>query len=274
VKEEPGRCTPNTPLSRDTAVGRGGIAALAGEYIIHRDPPRKGFGMLKSIKFLLARLFESLLYGLIRLYGLTFRLTVENEREWMDVLEGGGRGVVCTWHQQFFSAIRPFKKYEAWRPALMISLSRDGDFIAGVARRSGWFPVRGSSSRQGDKALWEMVERIHLTRMAGHVVDGPRGPAGRVKTGLIRLAQASGAVIVPFTVSADRAWFMKSWDRFMIPKPFARVLLRFQRPVRLEPAETAEEVERQRLRVEAIMRPGLIFAPGVPPAKRTKADPR
>jgi len=213
--------------------------------------------MLKRIKFLLARLSLFLLYRLIRLYALTFRLTVENERAWMDILEGGGRVLICTWHQQFFAAIRHFKNYAAYEPALMISRSRDGDVIAGVARRSGWFPVRGSSSRGGEEALAEMVERLQLTRLAGHVVDGPRGPAGRVKTGLIRLAQAADAVIAPFSVSADRAWTMNSWDRFMIPKPFARVRLRFQPPIRLEPATTGEEMEVQRLMVEQTMLPGL-----------------
>jgi lysophospholipid acyltransferase (LPLAT)-like uncharacterized protein len=214
--------------------------------------------MLKSIKFLLIRLSLFLLYRLIRLYSRTFRLTVENEKAWMDILEDGGRILICTWHQQFFSAIRHFKHYEAYQPALMISQSRDGDFIADIARRSGWFPVRGSSSRGGEEALGLMVERLKLTRLAGHVVDGPRGPSGRVKTGLIRLAQAADAVIVPFTVSADRTWTMNSWDRFMVPRPFARVRLRFDVPVRLKPADTPEEMEEQRRRVETIMLPGLI----------------
>ena len=214
--------------------------------------------MWKSIKFLLARLLVFFLYRLIRAYSLTFRFTVENEQPWMEHLRGGGRVLICTWHQQFFAAIRHFRNYEPYRPALMISKSRDGDFIAAVARRSGWYPVRGSSSREGEKALALMVQRLKLTRLAGHVVDGPRGPAGRVKTGLIRLAQAADAVIVPFSVSADRAWHMKSWDRFMIPKPFARVRLRFDRMISLEPADTAEQMEEQRLRVETRMRPGLI----------------
>lgn len=222
--------------------------------------------MLKRLKFLLARLFESLLYRSIRLYCLTFRLSVENEREWMEILRAGGRVVICTWHQQFFAAIRHFKRYEARRPALMISLSRDGEFIAAIARRSGWFPVRGSSSRGGEEALARMVERLRLTGLAGHVVDGPRGPAGRVKTGLVRLARAADAVIVPFSVSADRAWFMRSWDRFMVPKPFARVCLRFERPVRPGPSDDPEAIETERRRVEEIMRPALLGQAAAPAA--------
>ncbi len=157
--------------------------------------------MWKSIKFLLARLFLFFLYRLIRAYSLTFRFSVENEEAWMDHLRGGGKVLICTWHQQFFAAIRHFRTPRSYQPALMISKSRDGDVIAAVARRSGWYPVRGSSSREGEKALALMAERLRLTRLAGHVVDGPRGPAGRVKPGLIRLARAADAVIVPFSVS-------------------------------------------------------------------------
>jgi lysophospholipid acyltransferase (LPLAT)-like uncharacterized protein len=139
----------------------------------------------------------------------------------------------------------------------MISKSRDGDFIAGIAQRSGWYPVRGSSSKDGDKALGTMIERLKKTGLAGHVVDGPRGPVGKVKTGLIRLAHAADAVIVPFSVSAERAWHFNSWDRFMLPKPFSRVTLRFGDIIRLDPAETPEDVERQRHQVEKIMLPDL-----------------
>lgn len=213
--------------------------------------------MLKRIKFIFVHIFLFLLYRFIRAYSLTFRFTVENEESWMNVLEEGGTVLLCTWHQQFFPAIRPFRKYRNYTPALMISKSRDGDFIAGIAQRSGWFPVRGSSSKDGDKALETMIERLKKIGLAGHVVDGPRGPAGRVKTGLIRLAQAANAVIVPFSVSSEKAWHFNSWDRFMLPKPFSRVTLRFNDIIRLDPAETAEALERQRQQVEKIMLPSL-----------------
>ena len=139
--------------------------------------------MLKSIKFFLVKLLLFFLYRVIRAYSWTFRMEVENEDTWMNHLRNGGTVLLCTWHQQFFSAIRHFKMYEPYRPALMISKSRDGDFIASIAQRSGWVPVRGSSSKEGDKALREVVQRLLETKLAGHVVDGPRGPAGTVKPG-------------------------------------------------------------------------------------------
>jgi len=103
-----------------------------------------------------------------------------------------------------------------------------------------------------------MVERLRLSRLAGHIVDGPKGPAGVVKAGAISLARATGAVIVPMFTSADRAWYFKSWDRFMIPKPFARVTLRFGRMIDLNDSREGEDFEGHRAALEAAMRPGLI----------------
>ena len=213
--------------------------------------------MLKALKFFLARLLLSVLYRLIRAYIWTFRLRIKNEESWMNYLKDGGTVLICTWHQQFFTAIRHFKNYEDYNPALMISKSRDGDFIAGIAERSGWHPVRGSSSRDGSKALSEMIVRLKKTRLAAHIIDGPRGPSGEVKAGLIRLANATDAVIVPFYVSADKAWYFNSWDKFMLPKPFSRVSLHFGDMIQLQSVERPEAFEKQRLYIEKVMLPGL-----------------
>jgi hypothetical protein len=191
------------------------------------------------------------------LYSWTFRFTVENEREWKTHIENGGRVVLCTWHQQFFSAIRHFKTYEPYRPSLMISQSSDGDIIAGIARLSGWHPVRGSSSKEGRKALREIIKCLKASGLAAHIMDGPRGPIGKVKAGAIQLALMSDAVIVPFYVSADRAWFFNSWDRFFIPMPFAKVHLRFDAPIQLFRSKSEADFEYQRKRVEERMVPQL-----------------
>ena len=78
----------------------------------------------------------------------------------------------------------------------------------------------------------EVIERLSQTRLAAHIVDGPRGPAGIVKAGAISIARATEAAVVPFYTAADRAWYFNSWDRFLLPKPFARVTLRFGEMIR------------------------------------------
>jgi lysophospholipid acyltransferase (LPLAT)-like uncharacterized protein len=200
----------------------------------------------------------AVLYRLIRIYSWTFKIKVLNENSWVEYLEGGGKVLICAWHQQFFSAIRYFKKYEKYNPSLMISKSKDGEIIAGVAQKTGWYPVRGSSSRGGGEALHNMIARLNKFRFAAHIVDGPRGPAGKIKPGAIRLANGTGSVIVPCYASADKAWYMGSWDKFLLPKPFAKVTLRFGEMIKFDQPENSDDFEKQRLHLENIMRSNLM----------------
>lgn len=214
--------------------------------------------MLQRYRYWLTNRIPSLLYYVVRAYSWTFRLHVENERPWLDYLQGGGRVLLCGWHQQFFAAISHFKTYASYRPALMISQSKDGDIIASIAEKSGWHTVRGSSSRDGGRALKEMIGQLQLTGLAAHIVDGPKGPAGIIKAGAVSLARAAGAVVVPLYTTADRAWYFNSWDRFMFPKPFAKVNIRFGEMLDLSTGEGNEAFEDHRVRLQQIMQPGLI----------------
>lgn len=214
--------------------------------------------LLKKYRYALIGLIQGVLYSLVRCYSLTFRFHIENESPWLAFYHSGGRVLLCGWHQQFFAAIRHFKTYSIYSPSLMISQSKDGDIIAGIAKRSGWNPVRGSSSRNGGRALREMVEQLKATGLAAHIVDGPTGPAGIIKAGGLSLARSAGAVIVPFYISADRAWYFHSWDRFMLPKPFARVYLRFGNMLDFSSGESHEAFEDHRAELQQIMLPGLI----------------
>lgn len=209
---------------------------------------------LKINKLLTSKFAQWLVYKFIRMYSLTFRLTVENEEEWLDdYLNNDGSIILCVHHQQFFPAIRYFQKYRHYKPGLMISRSRDGDFISAVAHRTGWTTVRGSSSKGGAEALQGMINHLAEHRLAAHVIDGPRGPIGVVKPGAIRLAHATNSTIIPFFVGADRAWYARSWDKFLLPKPFSKVVLRFGEKVKFEPTETSEDFERQRQSLEDMM---------------------
>jgi hypothetical protein len=209
-------------------------------------------------RLLKARISTALLYHFIRAYSRTFRLHIENEQEWMNYHRQGGAVLLCAWHQQFFAAIRHFKTYHALSPSLMISKSKDGEIIAGVAQRSGWKVVRGSSSRDGRQALGAMSDNLKRFRLAAHILDGPRGPAGQVKPGAIQLAHAANAMIVPVYATADKAWYFKSWDRFMLPKPFARVTLHFGKMIDYNTLRRDMDFESQRLALEKTMLPGLI----------------
>ena len=215
---------------------------------------------MKSIKrgLLKSDLFVSFLYRFIRIYSRTLRLQVENEEKWLRHIRAGGSVLLCAWHQQFFAAIRHFQDYAVFNPSIMISRSNDGAIIAGVAERTGWHTVRGSSSQGGRAALRNVICNLKRSKLAAHIVDGPRGPAGRVKAGVIRLAHQTDSVIVPFWVSAANGWYFNSWDRFMLPKPFSKVHLRFGEMLRFEQTKDPARFEEQRAHLEKIMRPGLV----------------
>jgi lysophospholipid acyltransferase (LPLAT)-like uncharacterized protein len=197
-----------------------------------------------------------LAYFLLRLYLSTITVRTLHEDALLQFLESGRKGIGAIWHQRFFGVIGYAKKFSKFSPSVMISMSRDGEWIAQVAQRLGFRPVRGSSSRGGKEALAAMVQDLAQNQVAVHAVDGPQGPKGVVKAGLIRLAQLSPAAIVPIYISVDRAWINHSWDRFLIPKPFSRVLVRFGEPIDVPEQMDAEAFEALRQEVERKMLEG------------------
>jgi lysophospholipid acyltransferase (LPLAT)-like uncharacterized protein len=104
--------------------------------------------------------------------------------------------------------------------------------------------------------MFQLIDKLKKNRLAAHIVDGPRGPAGELKAGVIRISHAADAVIVPFYIQADKAWYFNSWDHFMLPKPFSKVTLLFDEMIKF-PATTDNELfENQRLQLQETMRKG------------------
>ncbi len=214
--------------------------------------------MFKKLrKVATVRLGGSIIYYLALIYSMTFRLKVINDAEWINHLEQGGRVLVGCWHQQFFVGLRLFLRYRKYPTCVMISKSTDGDIVARVAEAARVFPVRGSSSRNGGPALKEMIARLKQGCIAGHLLDGPRGPAGEVKAGAIALASGADAAISPVYVTADRAWYAGSWDKYMVPKPFARVTVTFCPLMKLPPIKDNHDFEEQRQILENTLQPHL-----------------
>lgn len=113
----------------------------------------------------------------------------------------------------------------------IISKSGDGEYLARIVEHWGYNPVRGSSSRGGSQALRQMLRHARAGRMLVFTPDGPRGPRAQVKNGVLIAAQLTGLPIVPASSTASRAWWLGGWDRFLVPKPFARVIVGFGEPI-------------------------------------------
>ncbi len=127
---------------------------------------------------------------------------------------------------------------------LMISRSKDGEYGSALARHWGQIPVRGSSSRGGALALAEMIAHLEAGHSVAFTPDGPRGPRERMKPGPIVAAQKTGAPILPFSCGASRAWYLNSWDRMLVPKPFARIHVCYGEPFLVGPGDDTGERER------------------------------
>jgi len=150
------------------------------------------------------------------------------------------------WHSRILPVCYTHKGYHA---AIMVSQSVDGEIIAQVIYRQGHEPVRGSSTRGGKEALYQIVEALKSGDRPGVMIpDGPVGPRYKVQHGIIRLAQLTGYPIISVTGSFSHMKVLNSWDRFIIPRPFSRCLLLYGNPIYV-PAD-ADSVHQEHLRYQ------------------------
>jgi hypothetical protein len=115
------------------------------------------------------------------------------------------------------------------RIAVMVSRSFDGEYIARIIEKLGFVAVRGSSSRGGAGALFGMKTVLESGESVAFTIDGPRGPKYVAKPGPVGLSKVTGIPMAAFYVALSNAWVLKTWDDFMIPKPFSRALVRLSR---------------------------------------------
>ena len=128
--------------------------------------------------------------------------------------------------------------------SVAVSRSRDGDRVRASLLALGYDePARGSSSRGGPAALRGLVRMLDRGTTVSVLVDGPRGPAREAKVGVVALARLTRAPIQPVAFSARPAIRLKSWDRSLIPLPFARVVCAFGEPI--APPQSGDEADEQ-----------------------------
>jgi lysophospholipid acyltransferase (LPLAT)-like uncharacterized protein len=191
-----------------------------------------------------------LCYYLLRFYLSLLRIRVVGEEIALGCLTDYGRVIVAVWHQRFLPALAYVTKFRHFEPIVMISQSRDGELAARLAERLGLVTVRGSSSRGGTTALVAILDALKKNPVVIHIVDGPKGPKGIVKPGLISLAQISGAVILPIIVSTNKAWIMGSWDQFLVPKLFSKVTIEWGQPFVVPRDQDPARFEEIRMEIE------------------------
>ncbi len=169
-----------------------------------------------------------------------------------------GPVIFCLWHNRMAQALAANgdfvrKKWPCAGMCAMISASRDGALLARLVEPFGVVPIRGSASRRGAQALLEATTWMEKNYSITITPDGPRGPAYTVQEGIIYLAQTTGRPIIPISNYTRAKIRMGSWDRFQIPLPFARCVMRYGPPFWVPGDATEEARERLRLELEKAM---------------------
>lgn len=195
--------------------------------------------------------------GLIRLLASTWRYRVVNEEELTRLRDSNAPFVFSIWHGQLLPLLW---HHRGQGVAILVSEHKDGELIARFAEALGYGTIRGSSSRGAAGALLGLVRALSEGREVGITPDGPRGPACSYAPGAAVAASKAGALILPLAAHANGAWRLNSWDRFMIPRPFARVTVAYGTAVRLPGDARAAAAETPRL--ESAMNAAVGLASG------------
>jgi lysophospholipid acyltransferase (LPLAT)-like uncharacterized protein len=169
-----------------------------------------------------------IVWALLSVVGLTWRFETIAEPGATPLPNGRGAGaeIFCFWHQCVLPCAVYFRRTQA---TILISRSFDGELVRRTLGLFGFRAVRGSSSRGAGQALLGLKSVIESGQPAIFTADGPRGPIYRTKMGPVKLAQMTGAPIGAFHLEPRHAWAMRSWDRFLVPKPFTRIVVSWAR---------------------------------------------
>lgn len=174
------------------------------------------------------RLIGALAYWAMRVLSLTLRVKIIESKDYDPKVTY----LFAFWHgMQFLPAIALRKQHKTPMTA-MVSPSRDGAMLATFLSKLGYFIIRGSARDKAVKALLSLKKNLERGLSVGFGIDGPIGPIHVVKPGIIFLTQKTGKYIVPIGVAYSSYWqFHKAWDKFKLPKPFAKACLVFGTPI-------------------------------------------
>jgi lysophospholipid acyltransferase (LPLAT)-like uncharacterized protein len=164
---------------------------------------------------------------LVGLLGKSWRIEVTHREHWSKLTDAGRPFLFLLWHEVLLPLLWFHRRQGV---AIVVSEAQDGRYLAELAGKLGYRCLFGSSTRGGVRALLAASRALEEGTPVAITPDGPRGPRRELKPGILAAAQRSGAPILPIHAVADRAWRLRSWDRFMVPKPFARIRIKYGEP--------------------------------------------
>ena len=180
----------------------------------------------------------------IALLRTTLRVELLNSERYADLKAKRVPILFALWHGRMFL---PIDAHRNEGIVTMASKSQDGNIISRWLENNGYLVTRGSTSRGGSEALRRMVRHVRSGHNVALTVDGPKGPARVVQSGVVRLARMTDAWILPISFSSSLPLFLRSWDRYLLPKPFSRNVVAYGEPFAV-PQEMSDEVALAKIR--------------------------
>jgi lysophospholipid acyltransferase (LPLAT)-like uncharacterized protein len=218
------------------------------------DRRERQLGWLQRLQISLVSWIAAAVVGL---FGRTLRMTITFEEGSMPGLHAISPGIYPFWHRCVLPATWLFRNHGI---GVLTSLSRDGEYIARVIRLFGFVPVRGSSSRGGQRGLLELETLVKAGGAAAFTIDGPRGPRYVAKKGPVMLARLTGIPITAFYVAVEKRWVLKTWDAMVVPKPFSRAYVRVAKYIHVSPDADDAALDRHHAEMQAALERVTTFA--------------
>jgi hypothetical protein len=178
--------------------------------------------------------------GMVTALFATTRSTRFGEEHYLQHRRNRTPVIFVFWHGQLLPLVHYHRNEGV---VVLVSEHADGEYVTQVIERHGFGTVRGSSTRGGTKGLKGLIRAARAGRDLALTPDGPRGPAGDFKPGALAVAQTTGLPVVPVAAGASGGWRFKSWDGFLVPKPFARIVIGYGEPVLVPRGATRDDLE-------------------------------
>jgi lysophospholipid acyltransferase (LPLAT)-like uncharacterized protein len=185
----------------------------------------------------------------VRLISSTYRLEKVIGKDVAErVISDGKVYAPCYWHQHTVLCLLLMRRWvkRGFKGGFIVSPSVDGEVPARIARSWGAEVIRGSAERTGALAMRDIHKIMKNGISIITAADGPLGPKYEFKPGVVLMSRIGSAAMIPIACAADRAWHLDRWDDFMVPKPFARIVLAVGEPHPVPASSSKEDLESHR----------------------------
>jgi len=207
-------------------------------------------------RFLFKHVLPPIVTTGFKLISWTWRFHEPSREPQGNAISAGKPFVAAFFHSRTMQLLRYYSRPGSGKWVVMCSQSRDGDLMSQVEEGLGFKVARGSTGGGGGRALVSMIKTVKEdpTYSSCLAVDGSRGPRGIAQLGIITLAQKTGGCLVPVVASTRHCFIYRwSWDRIVLPLPFAKIHVLQAEPMEIPKKLDADEMEAIRAKLEATL---------------------